>query len=218
MEAKKIDSGTFLLCLGVVALCEAALNWAGPFGPGLRLPALGVARCLETCLVLLVVHYAGKGVGPSFGLGPKDAARGVFRGCIWCLGFAAAAGCGMAILWLKGHNPVLFFSRLVPDDYWGIVSYIAVGGVIGPVAEEVFFRGVIYGFLRRWGAVFAAAASTVIFCLVHMKGAGLPVTQAVGGLVFAVSYEREKSLIAPVMIHSSGNIALFALGFIANGM
>jgi membrane protease YdiL (CAAX protease family) len=35
----------------------------------------------------------------------------------------------------------------------------------------------------------------------------------VGGIVFAIAYEKEKSLMVPVTIHCLGNMAIFSLTF-----
>ena len=37
------------------------------------------------------------------------------------------------------------------------------------------------------------------------------ITQAIGGVVFAVSYELEKNLLVPITIHCLGNMAIFLL-------
>ena len=41
----------------------------------------------------------------------------------------------------------------------------------------------------------------------------LPLTQIVGGIVFAIAYEKEKNLMVPVTIHCLGNLAIFSLTF-----
>ena len=90
----------------------------------------------------------------------------------------------------------------------------AVGGVIGPMAEEVIFRGLLYGFFRRWGVLPAIFISTGVFVLVHLLVRSVPgfaITQAIGGVVFAVSYELEKNLVVPITIHCLGNMAIFLL-------
>jgi len=84
----------------------------------------------------------------------------------------------------------------------------------GPVAEEIFFRGILYGFFRRWGAVAAVVLSTVIFVLAHPIFPGIPLPQVVGGVVFAVAYEVEGSLMVPITIHALGNMAIFLLCWI----
>jgi membrane protease YdiL (CAAX protease family) len=78
------------------------------------------------------------------------------------------------------------------------------------VAEEVFFRGILYGFLKRWGKWTAVVLSSLIFVLFH-RFDGFPLPQAVGGVVFALAYDAGQSLLAPITIHVLGNLALFSL-------
>jgi hypothetical protein len=86
---------------------------------------------------------------------------------------------------------------------------------VAPIAEEVFFRGILYGFLRRWGVLLALILTTAIFVLAHPVFPGIPVTQMVGGIIFALAYEIEGNLMAPITIHVLGNMAIFTLSLIA---
>jgi len=89
-----------------------------------------------------------------------------------------------------------------------------VGGVIAPIAEEVFFRGILYGFFRRWGVSVAIVLSTFIFVLPHLGSSGLPIIQIIGGVLFALVYETEKNLMVPIMIHALGNMAIFSFSLL----
>jgi membrane protease YdiL (CAAX protease family) len=84
-----------------------------------------------------------------------------------------------------------------------------VGGLLAPIAEEVVFRGLIFGYLRRWGLPAALLISTAIFAALHLPA--IPATQIVGGAVFAIAYHIEGSLMVPILIHSLGNLAIFTL-------
>jgi membrane protease YdiL (CAAX protease family) len=77
----------------------------------------------------------------------------------------------------------------------------------------MLFRGLIYGYLRRWGIWPALALSTLVFTLLHTGASGVPIPQIVGGLVFAAAYEIEKKLLVPITIHVLGNLALFSLPY-----
>ena len=72
----------------------------------------------------------------------------------------------------------------------------------------------MYGFLRRWGVLSALLISTAVFVLVHFlvrPVQGFAIVQAIGGVVFAASYELEKNLLVPITIHCLGNLAIFLL-------
>jgi hypothetical protein len=69
-----------------------------------------------------------------------------------------------------------------------------VGAGVAPIAEEIYFRGLVFGYLRRWGPVAAILGSTLLFVAVHPDLQHIPFPQIVGGLLFALSYEIEKNL------------------------
>jgi len=102
-----------------------------------------------------------------------------------------------------------FIRMRLPSEPEKLAIFFLVGGLIGPVAEEVAFRGVVYGFLRRWGKCFALFGSTAIFVLLHPGLGGI--TQIIGGMVFALAYEATGKLMTPITIHVLGNTVLFAL-------
>jgi len=56
--------------------------------------------------------------------------------------------------------------------------------------------------------------STLFFVLSHPARHTIPVTQLIGGILFAVAYEMEKNLLVPITIHVLGNLAIFTLALI----
>jgi membrane protease YdiL (CAAX protease family) len=73
--------------------------------------------------------------------------------------------------------------------------------LVGPVSEEVFFRG--YVFRRVWsssGPRAAYALSALLFALIHWHPIGVPM-YALIGLVFCWVYRKTGSLWAPVVAH-----------------
>ena len=82
---------------------------------------------------------------------------------------------------------------------------------MAPLAEELYFRGVLYGWLRRFGPAVAVIGSTLVFVAAYPNLVPIPITQLIGGLVIAISYEIEKNLMVPILVHGLGNAALFSL-------
>ena len=140
-----------------------------------------------------------------------DLVKGIIKGCIWSMGFALLAGIVFAVIFFMGFNPLKFFYINFPKDNFNLFLYFLTGGIIAPIAEEFFFRGVLYRFFGKWGVAVAIIGSTIIFAFCH--GLKVPVTQVIGGIVFSVAYEIEDNLIVPIIIHCLGNLALFSLGF-----
>lgn len=90
----------------------------------------------------------------------------------------------------------------------GLLAFIAAAGLLAPVSEELFFRGILYTALRnRYGRVVGALASTTVFALMHgdISLGMLPVWLA--GAVFACLYESSGSLAAPIIAHGIHNTA-----------
>jgi hypothetical protein len=178
------------------------------------LAALALTRILQigaVFMVLLLNHRTPAAIG----LGRNQISPGLSRGLFWSLIFGLCASAGMAVLYLAGTNPISFVQTALPRSGGHLALFFVTGGLVAPVAEEVFFRGVVYAFLRRWGILAAIMGTTLIFVALHTARHGLPVTQTVGGIVFCAAYEKERKLMTPIVIHALGNMAIFALSAIA---
>lgn len=75
-----------------------------------------------------------------------------------------------------------------------------------PFGEELFFRGFLFGGLRRrYGFHVSAGISAVVFGVFHVVPLLIPLMVAVGyGLAYV--YERRGSLVAPIAAHAAFNI------------
>ena len=210
MDTARIDITPFVTATAAVAVVEVMLaRTASSLGVP-YLAALCGARLAELLLVVAAVSLTGDGVR-CLGLAPGTLAHGAARGLLWSAGFGAAALCAAALLVLLHVDPLRLIRVAMPARGLDMALMFVVGGGVAPVVEEVFFRGLIYGFVRRWGPVPALIVSTALFVLAHSSLRAFPVIQAVGGVVFALSYEREGSLVTPITLHVLGNLALFGL-------
>lgn len=77
----------------------------------------------------------------------------------------------------------------------------AIGILLGPLAEELFFRGLLFPALKRRLSVFWSVIITAaLFSSLHLNWAGwLPIFGL--GILLAYSYERTGSLLVPIFIH-----------------
>ncbi len=214
MEASKIKIKTLCVSLATIAFIEVAIKIVVSGSYFNTMMILGTARLLETVLIVLIVLIWGKGMS-SIGLAPSTIVRGIKKGLIWSAAFGLVTFFTARFAFLFDINPLRLIHTHLPGKTSEIILFFLIGGIVGPIAEEVFFRGMLYGFFRRWGILMALIVTTLIFVLVHPVFPGIPATQVVGGLIFAVAYEVEGSLMVPITIHILGNMAIFTLSLIS---
>jgi len=91
--------------------------------------------------------------------------------------------------------------------------------VIAPIAEELFFRGMLYPLLRqRRSAKVAIVLNGFVFALIHFIPLLIPGLFFVG-MVLAWVRERSGSIIPCILLHAAQNsIVLFSLYAMSNGM
>ncbi|OGX29258.1 MAG: hypothetical protein A3B78_01400 [Omnitrophica WOR_2 bacterium RIFCSPHIGHO2_02_FULL_67_20] len=91
---------------------------------------------------------------------------------------------------------------------------VVLSCVIGPIAEELFFRGVLFAAVRRYlsrgGAILASGAA---FSLIHTNPVGFLPIMLIGSLL-AYLYERTGSLAAPIAVHILHNTFLMSIGLV----
>jgi membrane protease YdiL (CAAX protease family) len=213
MEAKEISIRTLTLCLAAVLAVELGMTLVTAKFIDHPLLILGGARLIEILLIILIVLTWGKGL-PSIGLVRSEMVSGLKKGLLWSAGFGAITFIICVGLFAASINPLTFIRAHIPTQTSDLVFFFIVGGMLGPVAEEVFFRGVLYGFFRRWGVILAVILSTLIFVLCHPIHQGIPVTRLLGGILFALAYEISGNLMVPITIHALGNLAIFTLSLV----
>ena len=213
MEANKIKVSTVFFSIIVIAAVEIVVRLL--INQDLLEPftALGLARLAEIIFLLILINIREKSLSP-IGLVSANTYQGIKKGLTWAVFFGAAAGLALLVIYLLGTNVLRLFQMQLPADGYKLIVFFLVGAFIAPVAEEIFFRGILYGFFRRWGILTALVLSTLLFVLSHPSRHTIPVTQMIGGILFAVAYEMEKNLLVPITIHVLGNLAIFTLALI----
>ena len=214
MAAKKIALKTLVASIAAVLISEILFRPIITAVFSSPLPGLGLTRILEIMVLVLIVIQLEKSAD-AIGLAPEKFSAGILKGMIWSAGFGIAAGILILAIYAVGLNALQLLLTPLPDAKMLVLIYLVVGGVVGPVAEEIFFRGILFGFFRHWGVFAAVALSTLLFVLPHLTGSSLPFTQFVGGIVFAIAYERENKLLVPITIHCLGNLAIFSITFLS---
>ena len=102
----------------------------------------------------------------------------------------------------------------------GIAAAVVSVAVFAPVAEEMFFRGLLYrifkGFFSpfRCGALISAVLSGALFALMHADAfVFLPLSLM--GVLLCMSYEKSGSIISPILVHALFNALNLGIIWIA---
>jgi len=207
------------ICAGILALWMISVIWQSlGVTQVISLKAIYANSIVYGALVLGifgVIGFRGESAISIFQLQPSRLPR--------------AAGAG--ILWLVITYPLIMAAQLVvqrvfgtADDSQLIVKYflehpdlkhraavVFLAVIVAPVAEEVLFRGYIYGVIRRYGGrVPALLTSSLLFAAIHVH---LPSLLGLGilAVILCLLYERTGSLWAPITMHAAFNASTIVL-------
>jgi len=91
--------------------------------------------------------------------------------------------------------------------------------MLGPIAEELVFRGIIFGWIRsRSTVVIAIYASSLLFMLAHFGSSTFSLLLAFfGAILMAIFYEKFRSLLLCIGIHALYNAFFIIMSSIAKG-
>jgi membrane protease YdiL (CAAX protease family) len=96
---------------------------------------------------------------------------------------------------------------------WSAVAFVVAVVIVAPIAEEFFFRGLLFRSLRdRYGVVVGAIGSALLFALSHSGAGGtadvlmLQIAIGVFGVALALIYEWRGSLGANIAAHAAFNL------------
>ena len=207
-----IDAGKLMVVFCLMAAVEAPLRlipWHEGFS---HLLLLGTSRLTEAALIIGVALRGKNGLS-VVGLSTGKSLSGFRRGLLWSAGFGGIVLLICISLQIMGIDPLRFIKTPLPLNTSDLILFFLVGGIISPVTEELLFRGVVYGFLRRWGVAPAVIISSLAFVLAHMDFTGFFYIQVTGGILFALAYEVEKNLMVPITLHVMGNLAIYSISF-----
>jgi uncharacterized protein len=133
----------------------------------------------------------------------------------WLLKLAAAFG-GMAALalWLLANEGPAGVERMVRDvdrliahAYSGPgLVFLFLSATLGPLIEEIVFRGFIYrAFERQWGWVASLVATSALFGVYHPHFW----SAFTGSVILICLLRRTGSLWAPIVVHMVYNFVLW---------
>ncbi len=205
---------TFLVVANILGVL------VGHTGTETMLMANNIAELLAVCLVLKLVKLRGQAPHDAFGLHLRGSRRHIAAGLAVSLALLPAFVAG-SFLWrlllVRFYGDGFDLSqelvvKLAQTPSLSLMFQIIIAAVlVAPVAEELFFRGFLYGVLRRRvRPVVAMAAVGVLFGVFHSPLAAV-VPMCVLGCFLCYIYENTARLTVPIAIHFLFNLGQVAL-------
>ena len=194
-----------------------ALALLGSWGPRDSGALIRLVLVSETGLLALAWWFGPRASGASvaaLGLRSLSVRRLLGYGLVALLGSIAFSAFYVAMAEQVGLDWLV--PPPLPESFvWRETLPLAVLAlvVVGPLAEEVYFRGFMFaGLARRWGVLVGAVVSASAFAVLHGNVA-LLAPAFMSGLLFAWVYRAAGSLWPAVLAHAAQNA--LALGVAA---
>lgn len=179
---------------------------------------------LDAIAVILIIYFAvveRKEKIASLGLSLKNFGRNIFYGVIGYIALipiliavlAATAFFVNMIKYVPPKQPVVELFLKEKDAHF--LFYTSVfAAICGPMIEELFFRGFMYGaFKKRLGILPAVIITSATFAALHAHAVGfLPIM--VLGVLLAYLYEKTGTLVSSITVHAIHNLSMVLLVFL----
>lgn len=166
----------------------------------------------------LVMAYRRLGTSPRFSQRPRFLAVGLEALIALCsipLMWMVLFACLMVVILVNGKppSPELPLAPIAGSpNPWDRIALVVLAICAAPIAEECFFRGMLFNKLRRHMSPFLAVPlQGVIFGLVHPFGPLHIALISVIGIFLGVVYLWRKTIITSMFMHAFLNSAALAL-------
>jgi membrane protease YdiL (CAAX protease family) len=193
-----------LMVICIIFLTEIAFRYFAQYVPVNTLTYTLAVRIIQMALILAFsLHYCGVLADRLF--------HELF------IGITVAALFGLLVfsadlisrLIIPGGLLRLLIARQQVDNP---LLFLMTGCLVGPFVEELFFRGLLYSWMRqRASLIISIILSSLLFASLH--GTLSPV-QLIGGLLFASILEWRKSIWAPFTVHCIANIGIWLVPYV----
>jgi hypothetical protein len=202
-----------------VASVALAAVFGSVGGPALLLSAMAFQLALATVTVAWI-GVRHRGWVPALGLRAARPDREVPLGALLGVGLWAALNFLVAPVVVLVWRAVAGRLPSTPNQLPGVdfaPLEIVLGAillvVVTPIAEELFYRGLLFGSMwPRIGTGWAAVVSAALFGISHLAGGGVLVPILfVFGLVQAFVFRWRRSLAAPIVAHATFNLIAMVL-------
>ncbi|MDR3227798.1 MAG: CPBP family intramembrane metalloprotease [Puniceicoccales bacterium] len=196
----------------------------GKLADGVVFPLTALSQFVALAAMFMVLWAMGAARELRFGAGWRSLPASLFWG-VWSVPVCLASALALTALlttdviafgeWLREtfgvslgldvkQETVEIFGRHAGEPLFMAMAVVAAC-VAAPLAEETFFRGILYPFFKSKGGVWLAAGATgLLFGLVHFNAqAFLPL--AALGAYLCIVYEKTGDLRVPIATHALFN-------------
>lgn len=205
----------------MLVLIESALVKTFPIVKNDNFRMVINSSILDTLVVVFILYFTVRKYKTkliALGISSKNISRNIFYGII---GYIAVAP--ILLTTLIVISVVMNFMHYAPkeqavvrlfmkEEDGGFLLYTVIfASLIGPIIEELFFRGFMYNALKKYIGIFWAAVGTAsIFAMLHTYAVGfIPILLL--GLLLAYLYEKTGTLVAPMTVHMIHNTSMVLL-------
>lgn len=213
--------GGLVLVGALLALIAGGFSMGGSVSPGGLLGAIAVQTAAILVALVPLAFRLGRQAAAALGLSPAPRRRAY----LWLPVVFAAAMAGHALVLLlqtltdrQVESPGAAMLEAVADQPDGIAALVLGAILLAPVGEELLFRGLLFGWLRRHlSFVPAAVLQAIPFGLLH-GSLDYALYASLLGYVLAMVRERTNSLRVCIASHTLVNasaIVFVYLGTVA---
>jgi len=90
--------------------------------------------------------------------------------------------------------------------------------IIGPIFEEIFYRGLLYNKLKEISSAFIAVfISSILFAFLHIPGYGFNIKMfslVLDGILLTYCYEKTNNIYVPILVHLINNFFIFLFKYV----
>lgn len=109
--------------------------------------------------------------------------------------------------WYLDISPIIFYESGSYPVFANILGFLSLV-VIGPIIEEVLFRGLLLRrWIKKWNVVKAIVLSSFLFGALHAD----PIGACAFGAGMCVLYLRTQSLYIPIICHAANNLVVWLI-------
>ena len=206
------------LCAGVLASWMISVIWQSLDAPKVITLGAIVANSVVYGSLILgifgVIGFRGLSGVSLFGLEPSRLPKAAGTGLLWLIItyplILAAQALVQRVAGSADDSQMIVKYFLEHPDFKHRAAVFFMAVIVAPVAEEIVFRGYIYGVIRRYGGRFPALlTSSLLFAAIHVH---LPSMLGLGilAIILCLLYERTGSLWAPITMHACFNATTIA--------